>query len=324
MELQRFDPHIRPINIRRDLAEIANVIEIAFAGQMDAEGIDYLRHIRQIASSVGGFLLDGNTPETSQFPFHGYVWREDNRIIGNLTLIPVRKWNEQAYFIANVAVLPEYRGRGIARALTDRAIAHVKEHQGKQIYLQVKLENDIARHIYTNSGFEAFDCRTTWTYFRRVLPNKESLPEIHVLRRKESDWQQQKEWLREIYPPQIAWNLPYNLERLKPAFLTGIGNFLNGVSSRSWSAWDQDHLAGVATWESGFSSSDYIWLATTPAWEDAAIRALLPVVSTRVFHPQRILINYPYNRGVSAFESCGFKILNTLVWMKKDLQSETA
>jgi len=62
MEERHTDPRIRPIEIRRYLPAIADLIETAFAEQMDDEGRDYLRHIRQIAKGVGAFILDGNTP----------------------------------------------------------------------------------------------------------------------------------------------------------------------------------------------------------------------------------------------------------------------
>lgn len=212
MDSIAINPHIRPINVRRDLAEIADLIELAFSGQMDAEGRDYLHHIRQIARSIGGYMLDGNTPETSQFPFHGYLWEEDGRIIGNLTLIPVRKKGSRDYFIANVAVLPEYRGRGIARQLTDRAIDHVKSHKGKRIYLQVRADNLTAQHIYRTTGFEEFAIRTSWVFGRKLTGNSYSDSSIRIARRLKSDWAQQVDWLKALYHPKspgtchIAWN----------------------------------------------------------------------------------------------------------------------
>lgn len=319
MSSDGFDPHIRPINIRHDLEAIANLIDIAFAGQMDDEGRDYLRHIRQIARGLGGYLIDGNTPETSQFPFHGYLWEENGQIIGNLTLIPVRKRDMHTYFIANVAVHPDFRGRGIARQMTERAIAHVKEHGGKRIYLQVRSDNLIAQHIYRVTGFEEVDCRTSWVCLKKCLPIVSPPPSVQVTGRKETDWSQQKEWLYAIYPNEISWNLPYNIDRLKPGVWVSINNFFNGITSRSWSAREGEHLIGVASWESGFSGSDYIWMATSPVWEDRAIRTLIPTVISRVFRPHNIIVNYPAGRGVNAFLSSGMKELNTLVWMKKDL-----
>lgn len=321
MTLAAVDPHIRAIDIRHDLAAIADLIEIAFAGQMDAEGRDYLRHIRQISRSLGSYILDGNTPESSQFPFHGYLWEEDGRIIGNLTLIPVRKRSTRTYFIANVAVLPAFRGRGIARQLTDRAISHIKANQGRQVFLQVRLDNPVAQHIYYESGFEEFARRTTWRLPNHYLSDSTTPPLVHVSRRSRLEWQQQKDWLTALYPPEINWNLPYNLERLKPDLLTGISNFLNGLSQRSWSAREEGRLIGVATWETGYTGLDYVWLATSPVWEDKAIRALIPMITSRVFRPQRIVINYPYGRGIEGFKSCGMTELNTLIWMKKDIET---
>lgn len=320
MDSVEFDPHIRSINIKRDLGAIADLIETAFAGQMDAEGRDYLRHIRQIARGIGSYLIDGNTPETSQFPFHGYLWEEDGRIIGNLTLIPVRKARVRTYFIANVAVLPEYRRRGIARHLTDRAIAHVKAHDGKRIYLQVRSDNLTAQHIYQTTGFEEFASRTTWVPGHIGASHPAPDPTIRVARRMKSDWPQQKDWLIALYPPEIAWNLPISLERLKPDLLGSITNFLNGVTSRSWAARQHNRLIGLASWESGFTGTDYAWLATSPVWEDAAITALLPIILSRAFHPQRLMINFPSGRANEALRNCGMRELNTLIWMKKDLQ----
>lgn len=322
MDSVEFDPHIRPINIKHDLGAIADLIETAFAGQMDAEGRDYLHHIRQIARGIGSYLIDGNSPETSQFPFHGYLWEEDGRIIGNLTLIPVRKSKVRTYFIANVAVLPEYRGRKIARHLTDRAIAHVKAHHGKRIYLQVRADNLTAQHIYQTTGFEEFACRTNWMLSRNGSACPATDLTIRVTRRFKTDWAQQKDWLTALYPPGIAWNLPISLERLKPDLLGSITNFLNGVSSRSWAARQHNRLIGLASWESGFTGSDYVWLATSPVWEDAAISALLPVVTSRVFQPQRVMINYPAGMATGAFINCGFRELNTLIWMKKDMPED--
>lgn len=323
MQATIFDRHIRPIDIRRDLPAIADLIEVSFAEQMDAEGRDYLRHIRQIARGVGAFILDGNTPESSQLPFHGYLWEEAGCIIGNLTLIPVRKKDRQTYFIANVAVTPEQRGRGIARLLTERAITHVREHGGKNIYLQVRSDNPSAIHIYQQAGFEEFTRRTSWVFASDRGPLATLPPGVEVGRRKKTDWVQQKEWLQQIYPADIAWNIPINLQRLRPDFWIWLDNLLNALMCRNWSAREKSQLIGCASYESGFSGSDYVWLASSPVWEDRAIEALLPHVHARVSKPQRIVVNYPTGRGIEGFLACGMRELHTLIWMKKEISAVT-
>ncbi len=321
MESTIFDSHIRPIDIRRDLPAIADLIEISFAEQMDAEGRDYLRHIRQISRGLGAFILDGNTPESSQFPFHGYLWEEAGRIIGNLTLIPIRRKDRHTYFIANVAVTPEKRGRGIAHQLTERAITHVREHGGKHIYLQVRSDNPSAIHIYRQAGFEEFTRRTSWVFSKDHRYRSSALAGVAVGRRKKTDWAQQKDWLQQVYPADIAWNLPYKLQRLRPDFWIWLDNLLNALVCRNWSARENGLLIGTASFESGFSGSDYVWLASSPALEDRAIQALLPHIYTRVSKPQRIVVNYPAGRGANGFSACGMRELHTLIWMKMEISA---
>lgn len=314
-----FDSRIRPIDIRRDLPSIADLIEISFADHMDAEGRDYLRHIRQIARGVGGFILGGNTPESSPLPFQGYVWEENGIIIGNLTLISVRKRYRNTYFIANVAVSPNQRGKGIASQLTRRAIAHVTERDGKRIFLQVRSDNPDAIHIYLRAGFEEFSRRTSWIFTDGICRPGNLGAGVEISRRKKTDWEQQKVWLEQIYPPDISWNMPYNLERLRPDIWVWLDNLMNAVVCRSWSAREGGQLIGSASYESGFSGSDYIWLASSPVWEDRVICALMPHIQTRVSKPQRVTVNYPAGRGREGFTSCGMREQHTLIWMELDL-----
>ena len=56
--------------------------------------------------------------------------------------------------IANVATHPEYRGRGIARALTMTALDHARYHNAVATWLQVRDDNPDAIHIYKTCGFE--------------------------------------------------------------------------------------------------------------------------------------------------------------------------
>ena len=317
-----FAANIRPVELRKDLSAVADLIELCFAENMDPEGKDYIRHIRQIARGLGNFLLEGTTPENSQLPFHGYVWEENGTIIGNLTLIRVRKKDQGTYFIANVAVHPDYRGRGIAHQLTDRAISHVSEHGGNRIFLQVRDDNPVAIHIYQVDGFEEMTRRTTWFLDEKVKAKDLQPGQVQVTARKKEDWQQQKLWLRDTYPESIAWNLPFHLERLAPGFINWLNMFLNGGNIRNWSARKNGALIGTATWENGFSSSDYLWLASSPVWEEEAIAALLPAACRSFFLTKKFLVNYPAGRGVEAFKGSGMQELHTLIWMSKVISDE--
>jgi ribosomal-protein-alanine N-acetyltransferase len=56
--------------------------------------------------------------------------------------------------ILKLAVRPEFRGRGIAKALNTRCIKSLKEARCQQVYLEVRRTNSAAINMY-----EGFGCR---------------------------------------------------------------------------------------------------------------------------------------------------------------------
>jgi ribosomal protein S18 acetylase RimI-like enzyme len=315
-EIAQFDPHIRAIRLREDLRQIADLIEICFSQNIDAEGKDYIKHIRQTAENYSAFILENTTPENSSLPFHGYVWVENKSIVGNLTLIPLRNREKGSYFVANVAVHPDFRGRGIARQLTERAIQHVRYHRGKQIFLQVRDDNGVAIHLYEELGFDEMCRRTMWVYRPKGPSSLLLQPAVKVTTREKEDWNQQKLWLESLYPKEIQWNLPFRLEKMEPTFSNWITRFLYGEMQRTWSARKNSQLIGTVTMERSNDQHDYLWLASSPIWEDEVIQSVLPVVQKRAFLPKRLAVNYPVGRGRASFEMVNMHELNTLLWMK--------
>ena len=307
---------IRAIRLREDLQQIADLIELCFSQNIDPEGLEYIRHIRQTANNFSGLILDNTTPENSMLPFHGYVWVENKQIIGNVTLIPLRNKEKGSYFVANVAVHPNYRGRGIGKQLTERAIRHVREHQGNQVYLQVRDDNEIAIQIYRNLGFDEISRRTLWTYrpSKPVVDNPST--NVKITGREKEDWPQQKLWLDSLYPKEIHWNIPIRVERMEPTLANWLNRLMYAEFQRSWSVRRDSKLLGVVTVDHSSESHDYCWLATSPIWEDEVIRSVFPVITHKVLFPKRLAVNYPAGRAREAFEAVGMRELNTLLWMK--------
>jgi ribosomal-protein-alanine N-acetyltransferase len=77
--------------------------------------------------------------------------------------------------IANVAVAPAARGRGIGGLLLDAAIAAAAEHGAEALYLDVRESNARARALYDSRGFVEVGRRRR--YYRR--PSEDAI----VLRR---------------------------------------------------------------------------------------------------------------------------------------------
>ncbi len=79
MNASQSTSHIRPVDIRKDLPAIADLIERCFAQTMDDEGREYIGRIRQIGKNTQ--LLQAGKPraEQSSDSMRGYVWEEDGR-----------------------------------------------------------------------------------------------------------------------------------------------------------------------------------------------------------------------------------------------------
>ena len=70
-------------------------------------------------------------------------------------LVAVYKNDENHFlFITNVSLLKEFQGKGIAKQLIMNAIDFAKDHQYKNIKLEVHLENENAIQLYTKLNFK--------------------------------------------------------------------------------------------------------------------------------------------------------------------------
>lgn len=307
---------IRPLDVRRDLPEVADLIELSFSNHMDAEGRDYIRYIRRVANNKNLIRWMPGAGERVSMPLHGYVWEENGRVIGNLTLIPFLHQGRWIYLIANVAVHPEYRRNGIGRMLTIRALEHIQAHQVGEAWLQVRDDNPVAEHLYLTLGFAERARRTTWQagpgYETREINHPAG---VRITSRHKHDWDLQRRWLQQTYPPEVSWNLSFDWQRLRPGFLRMLTSWINGESFVHWAARVGNRLIGTVTWEPGRALSDMIWVGVDHEREDFALESLL--THARRANPSNnyLTVNYPAGRAVNAFLNASFNEINTLIWM---------
>lgn len=307
---------LRKLDMHQDLPAVADLIDMCFSEQMDEDGREYVRQIRRLARDIRLLGWNGNLPDLNAYPFNGFVWWEDGRIVGNLTLIPYRKEGKPVYLIANVAVNPAYRRRGIGRELTRRGLAAAEERHALAAWLQVREDNPAAAHLYRSLGFLERSRRSTWSAMGGAAPDPYSPAGLTITGRRGEDWPVQHAWLYQNYPPDVAWNMPFRTERLRPGFWRGLLHYLNSEEQRHWAARRKADLLGVLSWEPTRLSSDLLWLAAGMETEDLAAAVLLPQ-ARRALNPRRaLMLNYPAGRAVEAIRSAGFSLVNTLVWME--------
>ena len=144
---------LRPFDISRDLRPVAELISVAFSSELDDRGNAALREMR-LMSHFGGFLglMNRNTGEFNDL-LNGFVWVDAGRVVGNVTVQRADRAGSR-WQIANVAVAPSHRGRGISRRLMEAALAHAAGCSGQWAVLQVYARNEVARRLYESLGFE--------------------------------------------------------------------------------------------------------------------------------------------------------------------------
>ena len=250
----------------------------------------------------------------------GLVWVEDDRIVGNLTIIPFHEGSRLLHLIANVAVHPDFRQQGIGRALTQSALDYARARGASAAWLHVRDDNSAAQHLYYSLGFVNRASRTSWQWEPRDgMPDQGQL-NGSVRQPRLSDWGLERTWLLENYPPEVCWNLGFNPERLKTNLWSTLIRWLEGGPIIQWAAYRGGKLLGCLAWEPTTSHSDVLWAACPPETETDALPILLPHIVHALEGKRPLSVNYPVGRAVEAFQSANFHSLHTLLWMEVRLK----
>jgi ribosomal-protein-alanine N-acetyltransferase len=307
--------HLRPLDARRDLAAVADLVELCFADTLDPDGRAYLREIRHAARSAALLNWTTSLMEQSPFPYSGFVWEEEGQIVGNLSLIPFRKQGQRCYLIANVAVLPEYRNRGIGQALTETAIEYARSRGVSAAWLQVREDNPTAFRMYFRLGFLERIRRTTW-YHSSEPREHIKFSGVEIVPRRAEFWPEQRNWLSQIYPAEYSWHLNLNWRLLPPGWRGRAYRFLNMDFPKQWAALRQGKLMGVLTWTHASSFSDSLWLAIPPEPDPIAVQLLLVHARQDCDSRKPLSLNLPAGLAYDAIRASGFYPQQTLIWME--------
>lgn len=313
--------HLRPFDVGKDLNAVANLVETCFADTLDEDGRRYVNHMHNAARNPRYLRWAMAVAENVPMPFSGYVWEENGYLAGNLSLIPYKYQGKRCYLIANVAVDPAYRRRGIATALTNSAIEHAKNRGASEIWLHVRSENEAAQNLYQSLGFVEQAQRTSWeikpsSEKRKVIQPSTPSDGIQIVHLEPKHWSQYRRWLRQIYPDQLTWHQSYNLAVFQPGFLGGIYRFFSGAHVRQWAAQQGSQLIGVLAWQPHSKFADQLKLASSPEYEARTIAAIYPHIREKFAHRRRMLLDYPAGRAILALHEAGFHIQQTLIWMR--------
>lgn len=306
--------HLRRLDMRRDLVKVADLVELCFFDTLDPEGRQYLNEMRKAAQSASMMRFASLIDESLVLP-SGYVWEENGQLVGNLSLIPISVQGKRGYMIANVATHPDYRGRGIATALTVTAVRYARERSASTVWLQVRDDNPSAIHIYETNGFVERMRRTNW-YSGPSYPHISSSASVRVSKRQASDWAYQYKWLDANYPIDIAWNIPINWNLFRPDVLGMIYRAFSLENLHHWSVSRAGELKGVLSWKHSSGYTDTLWLAVPEQIDEESILALLVTARNAIRKEQPLSLNFPAGAAAEVLKQAGFYSHQTLIWME--------
>jgi ribosomal protein S18 acetylase RimI-like enzyme len=306
---------IRGFDPVSDADVVVDLIADSFTIHNDQEGMRLLNQMRENARRA----RDDSWFLPNQGSHPGYVWIIDGQIVGNITIISFLERLRHIALIANVAVRPEFRGLGIASALTHQALRFAKAKRAWQVWLQVNDNNHAAQKMYEKLDFELVRRVNTWEIEdgRANLSEYFDLPRGNqVLPRKFWEWGKHKQWLRECYPPDTRWYATVNFSAFSPTY-PGLLNWDDPSRLSHFSLHQNEKLNGILTWQQGLPRTDYLWLALQESpLENEQAYLLLAHFLQNEWEQRSIKVEYPGNRAEETFLRLGFKHTRKLNWMK--------
>jgi ribosomal protein S18 acetylase RimI-like enzyme len=285
---------------------------------MDHEGRRYVQDMR-LSGNDNSFIQWANrAAESTSLPLTGYIWEENGKVVGNVSLVPFRHNKQRVYLIANVAVHPDYRRHGIARALTERAMLHAREKTVTDVWLHVREDNPAAIALYENLGFAERARRTAW--FATTDANAE-LPaaNLRIVKRNARDWETQRSWLARLYPDFLVWHRHWNFNVLKPGFWNWLYLAFIDMNIRQWVALQDEKMEAALAWIP-YGARESLFAAVDETSNPKALTTLLIQARRDLFQQySRVAFDFPKSKFDPAIEAAGFKPTRTLIWMQANL-----
>lgn len=318
---------MRPVNLRTDLAPLADLIELVFADSMDNSGRAALREMRMMSHFGAGLNVLSGLNEMSLGINMGYVWIEDGRLVGNVSIYPAH-WHTDlgsAWIIANVGVHPDYQRRGIARQLMRASMDMIQSRGGDHAILQVDYDNGRARNLYRQLGFME---ERAWSVWRRPagsrMPLISETQNAHITHRRRSEWRTEFALAQQVRPAilgGLGWLRPLHASFFRPNFLRWLNSTINLKSIERLVIRSHDeHEIVAALWiESGFGSSARLTLLVEPQHAHLYGEILMST-AVRRFGGEPLVIEHPLDETTinTILERYRFHRQRTVVHMRWD------
>lgn len=321
------DPHIRPVNLRTDLPALADLIELVFAPTMDEGGRAAIREMRYMSKMGVGLTVLGRLNEMMLGIKMGYVWIEDGKLIGNVSIYPANLpgGDHHTWIIANVGVHPTYQRRGIARRLMEVSLEMLRQRGARAVILQVDYTNDAAIHLYERLGFIRERAFAQWQRSSFAPMPAPVDTGVFITRRRRSEWAAELALAEHVRPNSqggVGWLKPTVPALFHKTWRDSLNDLLKMASTERLIVRSEDEREIVATlWlDNQFGVfSTRLTLMYQPGMIHAAEALLTNAV--RRFRSATLALEHPYNDAEAAalFRRLHFSLERTVWHMRLDL-----
>jgi ribosomal protein S18 acetylase RimI-like enzyme len=320
---------VRPVNLKTDLAPLADLIELAFADSMDSSGRAAVREMRALSRFGTGLSMLAGMNDLVQGIGLGYVSIQEGKLVGNVSIYPsnMSASEGQVWIIANVAVHPDYRGRGIARQLMQASMQTIQERgtrRGKPptAILQVEEENVAACTLYDSLGFVT---EGTWRHWRRSgnarIPAPLENSPVYITRRRRGEWRAEYILAQRLRPYGMGWQRPLHKRLFRRTLSSYLNDIINMRSIERLVIHSEDERAIRASmWiERAFAASSVqLMLMADPDYQGIYDEALINLAARRYGGRTPITMEHPADDAITSalLERYHFHVQRTLVHMR--------
>lgn len=300
---------LRPVNLRTDLAPLADLIELVFADSMDQSGAAAVREMRYLSRMGVGLNLLPGVNDLVQGISLGYVWIADHKLVGNVSVYPAQ-WpgdSGKVWIIANVGVHPDYQRQGIATRLMQASMEMIRQRGGQIAVLQVDAHNDTARRIYERLGFIT---ERTWTTWRRSgsarIPPPLQNSDVYLSRRRRDEWQAEYALAERLRPAErggLGWQRPLHLSLFHKSWWRQLADMfsLRSFERMVIRSENEARLLAVLWIETGFlTASTQLTLLVDPEYQGVYDEALINHAARRFDLRNALVIEHPSDEIVTA------------------------
>lgn len=312
---------VRPFDPYRDLGAVAELIGIAFGDSLDPAGRAALVEMRRVArlGTFLGWLYQPGWGSENSMP--GFVWIEDGQVVGNVSLrrTPLRG----GFLIGNVAVHPDWQGRGIASALMEAALDEIVSLGGQWVGLEVEADNQVARRLYERLKFAEVG-QVLHMLRPAGLPWDKGIPQHPSLRRgRYRDSEALVGLMQAVIPEHQRPLLELRLADYRLSWGRTFDQFLEGRREVWWVIEERGAIcAAVRIVRERWRRPDRLEVLVLPEYrgrfENVLVQRAITSLRGAPRNAVEVLLPNPDDSLVTALLAVGFHKLRVLIQMRRD------